>query len=104
MWLCRRQTDCLITLTWAGGECWSCRQGGVAEAQSADPVRRFASLQVKPCKLDFDAALLTTDLATEDAVQAAFQRDLAQHPNGARWSSSFAEPLAFAGGARQLIR
>src|SRR3954447_14447869 len=57
MWLCRRQTDCLITLTWAGGECWSCRQGGVAEAQNADPVRRFASLQVKPCKLDFDAAL-----------------------------------------------
>jgi hypothetical protein len=58
MWLYRRQTDCLITLTWAGGECWSCRQGGVAEAQNADPVRRFASLQAKPCKLDFDAALV----------------------------------------------
>jgi hypothetical protein len=51
------QTDCLITLTWAGGECWGCRQGGVAEAQNADPVRRFPSLQVRPCKLDFDAAL-----------------------------------------------
>lgn len=47
---------------------------------------------------------LTTDLAAEDAVQAAFQRDLAQHPNGGRWSSSFAEPLAFAGGTRQLMR
>lgn len=47
---------------------------------------------------------LTTDLAAEDVVQAAFQRDLALAPNGERWSSSFAEPLAFAGGARQLVR
>ena len=47
---------------------------------------------------------LTGDLAIEDAVQAAFQRDLAGHPNGARWSSSFEEPLAFAGGALQLVR
>ncbi|SFK11832.1 hypothetical protein [Cellulomonas sp. KH9] len=47
---------------------------------------------------------LAADVAAEDAVQAAFQRDLALDPNGERWSSSFAEPLAFAGGARQVVR
>ncbi|MBO0901804.1 hypothetical protein J1G44_17325 [Cellulomonas sp. zg-ZUI199] len=47
---------------------------------------------------------LAADVAAEDAVQAAVQRDLALDPNGERWSSSFAEPLAFAGGARQVVR
>ncbi|MDC7121197.1 hypothetical protein OMK64_06580 [Cellulomonas fimi] len=54
--------------------------------------------------LEGGLSALTADLAAEDAVQAAFQRDLALAPNGARWASSFAEPLAFAGGARQLVR
>ena len=46
-----------ITLTWAGGECWTCRQGGTTEAQNPDPVRCFPSLHATPHKPDFDAAL-----------------------------------------------
>lgn len=47
---------------------------------------------------------LSHELRQEDRVQAEFQRMLSAHGNGALWVSSYAEPLAFAGGGTQLVR
>jgi hypothetical protein len=54
--------------------------------------------------LDGGLELLSHELRQEDRVQAEFQRLLNEDDNGPRWASSYAEPLAFAGGGIQLVR
>jgi hypothetical protein len=54
--------------------------------------------------LDGSLERLSYELGQEDRVQAEFQRFLGTQANGPRWMSSYAEPLAFAGGGSQLVR
>lgn len=57
--------------------------------------------------LDHDpdfCARLAHEIRQEDRVQSEFQRFLGKDVNGRIWATSYAEPLAFAGGGAQLLR